>query len=72
MIDSWIYEVKKTKSSVWQKIFDNIIAIAFEQHISAAQIADLLIRPFDHAMALARLGIKHFPSRSYLKALFGA
>jgi hypothetical protein len=42
-------------SAVRQKEFFDFVAIALEQHIGAAQIADLLVGPFDHALAFASL-----------------
>jgi hypothetical protein len=58
--------------SIGQEVFLDVIAVGFEQHIRAAQLADLLFRPFDHAMALARLLVKHLASSRDLEALLGA
>lgn len=65
-------ESKVRALAVGQKIFDDIVPIAFEQHIGASQIANLLIGPFDHAMTFAGLGIHDLAGRGDFKALFSA
>jgi hypothetical protein len=58
-------------SAVRQKEFYDLVAIALEQNIRAAQIPDLLIGPFDHSVAFAPLRIEHFACRGDLEPLFG-
>src|ERR1700722_18124373 len=59
-------------SAVRQEILLDIVAVGLEQHLGAAQIADLLGRPLDHPVALAALGVNHFAGSGDFKALFGA
>src|SRR5438552_902004 len=59
-------------SAVRQKIFLDVVAVGLEQHVSAAQLADLLRGPLDHAVALAALGVFDLAAGSDLEALFGA
>src|SRR5262249_939529 len=60
------------RSAVRQKIFYDVITIALKHDCGAAQVADLLIGPLDHPVALASLGIEHFACRGDLKPLSGA
>jgi hypothetical protein len=62
----------KGLSAVRQKKSYDLIAIALEQNIRAAQIPDLLIGPFDHSMAFAALRIEHLACRGDLETLLGA
>src|SRR5207302_4189519 len=55
--------VRVCRLSIRQKILFDIVAIGLEQHVGAAQLADLLVRALDHAVALARLLIEHLPAR---------
>src|SRR5690242_18511775 len=64
--------VGEAGSAVRQEIFFDVIAVGLEQHIGAAQLADLLFGPLDHAMALARLRIKDLARSGHLEALFSA
>src|SRR3954466_2568598 len=59
-----------TRSGVRQEIFLDVVAIGLEQNTGAAQLANLLFRPLDHAVALAALGGHHFAGGSHLEALF--
>jgi hypothetical protein len=59
-------------SAVWQEEFLHIVTVRLEQDIGATQIPDLFIRPLDHAVPLARLGINHFACASDFEALLGA
>src|ERR1017187_2896399 len=59
-------------SAVGQKISLDIVAIGLEQDLGAAQLADCLLGPLDHAVALAGLLKHHLPGRRYLEALLGA
>src|SRR4030088_3132925 len=61
-----------TRSGVRQEIFLDVVAIGLEQPAGAAQLANLLLRPLDHAVALAALGGHHFAGGSHLEALFSA
>src|SRR6185295_5023568 len=59
-------------SGVRQEVFLDLVAVGLEQHVGAAQLADLLLGPLDHAVALAALGIEHLAGARDLEALFGA
>src|SRR5271163_4915705 len=63
---------RKVRSGVRQEVFLDVVAVGLEQHAGAAELSDLLLRPLDHAMALAALGVQHFASGGYLEALFSA
>src|SRR3954454_23918004 len=63
---------RRTRSGVRQEILLDVVAIGLEQHAGAAQLADLLLGPLDHAVALAALGGHHFTGGSHLEALFSA
>src|ERR1700722_10110383 len=63
---------KRLGSAVGQEISLDIVAIGLEQNRGAAQLADRLLGPLDHAVALAGLRIKHLPGRRDLEALLGA
>src|ERR1700685_2511416 len=60
------------RSGVRQEVLLDVVAVGLEQHAGAAELSDLLLRPLDHAMALAALGVQHFACGSHLEALFGA
>src|SRR6185369_12636486 len=60
------------RSGVRQEVLLDVVAVGLEQHAGAAQLPDLLLRPLDHAVALAALGVHHFAGGSHLEALFGA
>src|SRR5580700_852112 len=63
---------KRLGSAVGQEILGDVVAVGLEQDLGAAQLADLLLGPFDHAVAFAGL-LKHdLPGRRYLEALFSA
>src|SRR6266566_7315410 len=59
-------------SAVRQEIFLDVIAVGLEQHVGAAQLADLLFGALDHAVALARLRIEDLAGTGHLEALFSA
>src|SRR5580700_4524891 len=59
-------------SAVRQKVLLDVVAVGLEQHVGAAQLADLLLGALDHAVALARMRIEDFASAGHLEALFGA
>src|SRR6266516_1358662 len=59
-------------SAVGQKVLLDIVAVGLEQHVGAAQLADLLLGPLDHAVALARLRIEDLAGTGHLEALFSA
>src|SRR5271170_2665540 len=59
-------------SAVRQKIFLDVVAVGLEQHVGAAQLADLLFGTLDHAVALARLRIEDLAGPRHLEALLGA
>src|SRR6202007_3349867 len=50
----------------------DVVAVGLEQHAGAAQLTDLLLRPLDHAVALAALGVHDLAGGSHLEALFSA
>src|SRR5579863_9020837 len=60
------------RSAIGQEVFPDVLAVGLEQHLGAAQVADLLVGPLDHAVALAALGVDHFAGSSDLEALLGA
>src|ERR1700735_282989 len=63
---------RKARSGVRQEVFLDVVAVGLEQHAGAAKLTNLLLRPLDHAMALAALGVHHFAGGSHLEALFSA
>src|SRR4051812_21529050 len=62
----------RTLLSVRQEILLDVVAVGLEQHAGAAQLADLLLGPLDHAVALAALGVHHLAGGGHLEALFSA
>src|SRR5579871_417233 len=59
-------------SAVRQKVLFDVVAVGLEQHVGAAQLADLLVGALDHAVALARLRIEDLAGPRHLEALLGA
>src|ERR1700730_14352382 len=59
-------------SAVRQEVFLDVIAVGLEQHVGAAQLADLLFGALDHAVALARLRVEDLSGPRHLEALLGA
>src|ERR1700684_396877 len=59
-------------STVRQKILFDLVAVGLEQHVGAAQLANLLLAALDHAVALARLLVEDLSGPRYLEALLGA
>src|ERR1700752_4657929 len=62
----------RRRSAVGQKVLFDVVAVRLEQDVGAAQLADLLLGPLDHAVALAPLGIQHLAGAGNLEALLGA
>src|ERR1700747_342887 len=62
----------RSGSAVGQKVLLDIVAVGLEQHVGAAQLADLLLGPLDHAVALAGLLVFHLSGRRDFEALLGA
>src|ERR1700759_1074838 len=60
------------RSGVRQEVFLDVVAVGLEQHAGAAKLTNLLLRPLDHAVTLAALGMHDFAVGSHLEALFGA
>src|SRR5476649_1865515 len=60
------------RSGVGQEILLDVVAVGLEQHAGAAKLTNLLLRPLDHAVALAALGGHHFAGGSHFEALFSA
>src|SRR5205823_13328431 len=60
------------RSGVWQEVFLDVVAVGLEQHARPTELTNLLLRPLDHAVALAALGVHHLAGGSHLEALFGA
>src|SRR5580704_10327158 len=60
------------RSGVRQEVLLDVVAVGLEQHAGAAKLTNLLLRPLDHAVALAALGGHHFAGGSHLEALFSA
>src|SRR3954452_5609904 len=65
-------EMDGNASGVRQEILLDVVAVGLEQHAGAAQLADLLLGPLDHAVALAALGVHYLAGGSHLEALFSA
>src|SRR3974377_430104 len=61
-----------TGSAVRQEIFLDVIAVGLEQHVGAAQLANLFFGPLDHAVALARLLIEDLARGGHFEALLSA
>src|SRR5215212_7808815 len=57
---------------VGQEILLDPLAIGFEHDRGAAQLADGLRGPLDHAVALALMGVDHFSGAGHLESLLGA
>src|SRR5204863_2766784 len=62
----------RARSGVRQEVLLDVVAVGLEQHAGAAELTNLLLRPLDHAVALAALGVHHFAGGSHLEALFCA
>src|SRR5438105_5748427 len=62
----------RARSGVRQEVLLDVVAVGLEQHAGAAELTNLLLRPLDHAVALAALGSHHFAGGSHLEALFSA
>src|SRR6202012_2258185 len=60
------------RSGVRQEVLLDVVAVGLEQHAGAAELANLLLRPLDHAVALAALGLHDLACGGHLEALFGA
>src|SRR4029078_9295058 len=60
------------RSAVRQEVFLDVVAVGLEQDGRAAQVADLLLGPLDHAVALALLGVEHLAGAGHPEARFGA
>src|ERR1700759_298737 len=60
------------RSGVRQEVLLDVVAVGLEQHAGAAKLTNLLLRPLDHAVTFAALGMHHFAGGSPLEALFGA
>src|SRR5690349_18734544 len=59
-------------SAVGQEILDDVVAVGLEHHTGAAVLADLLLGPLDHAVALAGHRRLHLAAGGDLEALFSA
>jgi hypothetical protein len=57
---------------VRQEVFLDVVAIGLEQDPRAAELPNLFLRPLDHPVTLATLGMQYFPGGGHLEALFGA
>src|ERR1700761_3430248 len=60
------------RSGVRQEVLLDVVAVGLEEHARAAELTNLLLRPLDHAVTLAALGMHHLAGGSHLEALFGA
>src|ERR1044072_3109915 len=58
--------------SVGQPVLLDALAVGLEQRLGAAQLANLLLGPLDHAVTFARMGRQHLAGAGYLEALFRA
>src|SRR6201989_2818044 len=65
-------EDRAWRSGVRQEVLLDVVAVGLEQHAGAAELTNLLLRPLDHAVTLAALGMHHLAGGSHLEALFGA
>src|ERR1044072_4544462 len=70
--DLRVQKSKSDRSAVGQPVFLDVVAVGLEQHVGAAQLADLLLGPLDHAVTFARVGRQHLAGAGNLEALFGA
>src|SRR3954464_13815064 len=59
-------------SAVGQEKLDDVLAVGLEHHAGSAVLADLLLGPLDHAVALAGHRRLHLAAGGNLEALFGA
>src|SRR5215472_14136244 len=59
-------------SAVRQKILLDVVAVGLEQHVGAAQLADLLLGALDHAVTFAGLRVEDLSGPRHLEALLGA
>src|SRR6185295_8975007 len=57
---------------VRQPVLLDAFAVGLEHHVHAAQLADLLLGPLDHAVTLARVARQHLAGAGHLEALFRA
>src|SRR5580693_8759929 len=64
--------LREKGSAVRQEEFLDLVAVGLEQNRRAAQIADLLGRALDHAVALAALGVDDLAGPGDFEALFRA
>src|ERR1700730_16720462 len=69
---SAILRPSATGSAVRHPVLLDVVAIGLEQRIRPAQLADLLLGPLDHPVALARVGRHHLAGTGNLEALFSA
>src|SRR5712671_4648967 len=58
--------------AVGQEKLDDVVAVGLEHHAGAAVLANLLLGPLDHAVALAGVGRLHLALGRDLEALFSA
>src|ERR1700750_23564 len=65
-------EDRAWRSGVRQEELLDVVAVSLEQHAGATELTNLLLRPLDHAVTLAALGMHHLAGGSHLEALFGA
>src|SRR5260370_558724 len=63
---------RPARSAVRQEILDDVVAVGLEHHAGAAVLADLLLGPLDHAVALAGHRRLHLAAGGDLEALFSA
>src|SRR5215216_5502614 len=59
-------------SAVRQEVLLDGVAVGLEHGRRAAQVANLLLRPLDHAVLLAALGVEHLAGAGDLEALLRA
>lgn len=68
----WEMQGERKSSAVGQEVLLDVVAVGFEQNGGSAQVADLLVGPLDHAVALAALGVDDLAGPGDFEALFGA
>src|SRR5690242_7640374 len=60
------------RSGVRQEVLLDVVTVGLEQHAGATELTNLLLRPLDHAVTLATLGMHHLAGGGHLETLFGA
>src|SRR3954462_5146217 len=67
-----VFDALCAGSAVRQEVLDDVVAVGLEHHAGAAVLADLLLGPLDHAVALAGHRRLDLALGGNLEALFSA